>query len=64
MQELEHKLLELQVEHGSQDHPDIAATLHDLGRVNLQAGDYDQAKQQLEESLRMKRSLHGGQGSP
>ena len=51
MQELEHKLLELQVEHGSQDHLDIAATLHALGQLNLQSGDYDQAKQQMQESL-------------
>ena len=43
---------------------DIAATLHALGQVSLQAGDLKQAKQHLDESLRMKRSLHRGQGSP
>ena len=37
----------------------IAAALHALGVVSRQDGDLKGAKQQLEESLRMKRSLHG-----
>ena len=45
--------------HGDRDHPDTAATLHELGLVSRQAGDLAQAKQRLEESLRMNRSLHG-----
>lgn len=45
---------------GDKDHEDIAAILHQLGVVSGQAGDLEQAKQQLEESLRMKRSLHAG----
>ena len=33
--------------------------LYEVGRVNRQAGDLEQAKMHLEESLRMERSLHG-----
>ena len=50
--------------HGDRDHPDIAAILDALGQVSLEAGDLNQAMQHLDESLRMKRSLHRGQGSP
>ena len=50
--------------HGDKDHPDIAATLHELGLVSRRAGDLKGAKQQLEESLRMNRSLHGDKDHP
>ena len=42
----------------------IAGTLHELGVVSREAGDLKGAKQQLEESLRMKRSLHGDKDHP
>eukprot|EP00438_Fugacium_kawagutii_P032305 Skav208263 [mRNA] locus=scaffold188:116403:118259:+ [translate_table: standard] len=61
-QYLEHKLLELQNEHGGQDHCDIASTLHELGVVSRQAGDLEQAKLQLGKSLRMRRSARDSQG--
>ena len=48
MQHLEHKLLELKNEHGNVDHPEIAATLYDLGELSHQAVDLNQAKQLLE----------------
>ena len=35
-----------------------------LGQVSLQAGDLKQAKQHLDESLRMERSLHGDKDHP
>ena len=50
MQELEHTLLELQNKHRNRSHPDIAATVHELGLLSRQAGDLTQAKLQLEES--------------
>ena len=50
--------------HGDRDHPEIAAILYALGQVSLQAGDLQQAKQHLDESLRMKRSLHGDRDHP
>jgi tetratricopeptide (TPR) repeat protein len=50
--------------HGDRDHPDIAVTLHELGRESQAAGDLPEAKQYLEESLRMKRSLHGDRDHP
>ena len=37
--------------HGDKDHPDIAATLHELGVVSFQAGDLKGAEQQQEECL-------------
>ena len=64
IQNLEHKLLELQLELGHEDHPNTAATLHELGVVSRRAGDLKGAKQQLEESLRMERSLHGDKDHP
>ncbi|CAL1142166.1 unnamed protein product [Cladocopium goreaui] len=64
IQNLEHKLLELKNKRSHEDHPNIAATLHELGVVSCQAGDLKGAKQQLEESLRMKRSLHGDKDHP
>ena len=50
--------------HGDRDHPGIATTLHALGGVSLAAGDLPEAKQYLEESLRMKCSLHGDRDHP
>ena len=64
MQELEHTLLELQIKHRNPSHPDIAATVHELGLLSRQAGDLTQAKQRLEESLRMKRSFHEDRNHP
>ena len=64
MQELEHELLELQVERGGRDYPHIAFVHFALANVNLQAGDHLQAKQQLEESLEMLRSLHVDRDHP
>ena len=71
-QQLEHSLLELQNQHRGQDHPytastlvlqdhpDIAHTLRALlGLLSRQAGDLPAARQHLEESLRMERSMHG-----
>ena len=49
---------------GDRDHPGIAATLHELGAVSRKAGDLKQAKQHYDESLRMKRSLHGDRDHP
>ena len=63
-QTLEQQLLEQQHKHGNRVHPDIAATLHELGGVSQAAGDLPQAKQFLEESLRMERSLHGDRDHP
>eukprot|EP00438_Fugacium_kawagutii_P032068 Skav215821 [mRNA] locus=scaffold3449:215862:216107:- [translate_table: standard] len=42
---------------GNVDHPEIAKTLHALGHVNREARDFNQARQHLEEPLRMKCSL-------
>ena len=42
----------------------IAGTLHELGVVSRRLEISIQAKQQLEESLRMKRSLHGDKDHP
>ena len=39
-------------------------TLHELGLVSSQAGEIKGAKQQLEESLQMQRSLHGEKDHP
>eukprot|EP00435_Cladocopium_sp_Y103_P023498 s2029_g5.t1 len=64
LQALEHKLLELQSTCKSQDDPDIAATLHALGKCSQKAGDLKKAKQHFDESLRMKRSLHGDRHHP
>ena len=50
--------------YGDSGHPNIAATLHQLGVVSGQAGDLEKAKEQLEESLRMNRSLHGDNDHP
>ena len=50
--------------HRDRDHPNIAVTLHALGEVSQAAGDLPEAKQHLEESLRMKRSLHGDRDHP
>ena len=61
---MEHKLLELRAKQEDRDHQEIAATLHALGMVSRQDGDLKGAKQQLEESLRMKRSLHGDKDHP
>ena len=64
LQALEHKLLELQNQHKHRAHPDIAATLHELGCLSQDAGDFKQAKQHFDESLRMGRSLHGDKDHP
>jgi hypothetical protein len=50
--------------HRDRDHPSIAATLHELGRVSQAAGDLPEAKQHLEKSLRMQHSLHGDRDHP
>ena len=63
-QHLEHSLLELQNHHHGQNHPDIAARLHELGLLSGEAGDLPLAKQHLEESLRMQRSMHGDRNQP
>ena len=42
----------------------MAATLHELGCLNAQTGDLTEALQYLEESLQMKRSMHGGVDHP
>ena len=62
--QLEHSLLELQDRHRGQNHPNIAATLHELGQLSVLAADLPSAKQHLEESLRMYRSLYGDRGHP
>ena len=64
LQKLEQELLEQQNKYGNRVHPDIAATLHELGEVSREAGDFPEAKQYLEESLRMNRSLHGDRDHP
>ena len=69
LQALEFELLELQnkyktTEHDMQDHPDIAATLHELGTLSRKAGDLKQAKQYYDESLQMKHSLHADRDHP
>ena len=46
------------------DHPSIAATLLQLGWLNMQTGDLKQARQQLEEALRMYRSGHQNEDHP
>ena len=38
--------------HGDNDHPDIAATLFELGSLSQQAGDLRQTKQHFDESLK------------
>ena len=40
-------------------HLEFAVVLHELGLTSRDAGNFTEAKQQLEESLQMKRSLHG-----
>ena len=50
--------------HRDRDHPNIAATLHELGIVSRDAGDLPEAKLHLEESLRMDRSLYGDRDHP
>eukprot|EP00438_Fugacium_kawagutii_P022574 Skav230122 [mRNA] locus=scaffold2192:32895:33431:+ [translate_table: standard] len=49
---------------GDGNHPDIAAILHELGIVSRKAGDLEQAKLLLEESLLMKRSVPGDGNHP
>ena len=50
--------------YGDRDHRDVGAMLHALGRLSLQIGDLQKAKQYLEESLRMKRALHEDRDHP
>ena len=65
MQELEHALLELKVQHGNAvDHPEIAAKHHELGVFSREAGYLNEARQHLEESLRMNRSFHEHKDHP
>ena len=64
MHRLEHCLLELYNLHGDKDHPDIAATLHALGKLSQSVGDLPKAKQHLEESLRINRGVHGDKDHP
>jgi hypothetical protein len=63
LQRLGQQLLE-QHKHGNRLNHEVAATLHELGQVGRDAGDLPEAKQHLEESLRMKRSLHGDRDHP
>ena len=52
--------------HGGDEavHPDIAASLHELGFVCSQEGDYKEARRFHEESLQMVRAVHGGGEAP
>ena len=47
---LEHSLLELQDQHRGQDHRDVATTLHELGMLGQDVGDFWKAKQHSEDS--------------
>ena len=64
LQALEHDLLELQNKHKDQNHHEIAATLHALGKLSQKIGDLKKAKQYFDDSLRMKSSLHGDRHHP
>ena len=50
--------------HGGADHPDVAATLHELGAVCKAAGDLAGARRHLEESLVMKLAIYGDDEHP
>ena len=45
--------------YGDKDHAEVAATLHELGRICEAEGDLVGARRHLDESLRMERAIHG-----
>ncbi|KYF73026.1 hypothetical protein BE17_36145, partial [Sorangium cellulosum] len=50
--------------HGTEEHPDVAASLHALGNVLRAQGDFAGARKALERSLAIKAKVHGTEDHP
>jgi tetratricopeptide (TPR) repeat protein len=50
--------------HGTEDHPDVAASLYQLARVLRAEGDLDGAYTRLVHFLEIKRKVHGSENDP
>ena len=50
--------------HGDKAHPEVAASLHELGVVSREGGDLAAARRYVEESLNMMREVHGDKAHP
>eukprot|EP00913_Durusdinium_trenchii_P024057 g22593.t1 len=63
LKEQQYLEFQLQLTH-QRDQAGRASTLHALGYVSRQTGDFQQARQYLEQSLKMKHALHGDKDHP
>ena len=50
--------------HGTEEHPDVAASLHELAGVLKAQGDLQGARERLERSLEIKARVHGTEEHP